>query len=213
MSPVKTFWAGIIGVGLFVVTTAVGGWQFADYSHVSQYISETYAAGTPYGRWLRFVGFIPAGLLLAVFAWGAMQLVPRSSATRVGFWCLGLCYGLGTVVCSIFPCDAGCGRLSGDASFSQLMHNLSGLITYLTVPFALIILGVAARKWPGGKFVAAAGVACGLVAVVGAMLFLGDPVSRVAGLIQRIVESAVLGWIVICALYLRGRRAGNQPAG
>ena len=70
MSRAQTCWAGISGVGLFVVTCVLGGWQFEEYSHISQYISETYAMGTPHGKLLRFLGFIPSGLLLATFAWG-----------------------------------------------------------------------------------------------------------------------------------------------
>jgi Protein of unknown function (DUF998) len=210
MAHFPTFWTGITGVSLFILTCVLGGWQFDDYSHIAQYISETYATGTPHGPLLRFLGFIPSGLLLALFAWGAHRLLPPSGAARAGFLGLGLCYGLGTVVCSLFPCDPGCGRLSpSNASPSQLIHNLAGLLTYLTVPLALIALGVAARKWPGGRFVSLAGIVCGVTAVVGALLFLGDPTSTVAGLIQRLTESAILAWIVICAAYLRGRSTGT----
>lgn len=210
MSRSSVYWAGICGGGLFVAACVLGAQPFGGYSHVSNYISETYAVGTPHGKLLRFLGYIPAGLLLAAFARGARSLVPPSMGARAGFLCLGLFYGLGTVVCSLFPCDPGCGRLSsGNTSASQLIHNLAGLLTYLTVPLALIVLGLAARKWPGGKNVAAAGLVCGAVAVAGATLFLGNPASPVAGLVQRVTESAVLGWIVICARYLKHPRAGN----
>lgn len=137
MSRSSVHWAGISGVGLFVAAGVLGGRPFTEHSHVSQYISETYATGTPHRKLLRILGYIPSGL------------------------------------------------------------------TYLTVPFALSALGIAARNWPGGKNVAAAGLICGLIAVVGATLFLGNPASPVAGLIQRLTESAVLGWIVICVCYLK----------
>ena len=214
MTRSQTFWAGIFGVVLFVVTCALGGWHIEGYRHVAQYISETYAAGTPHGRWLCFLGFIPAGLLLTAFAWQARRLVPATLPASAGFIALGLFYGLGTVVCSLFPCDPGCGRLSSDnASASQLIHNLAGLLTYLTVPATLITLGVTARKWPGGKTVARAGLICGVVAAIGAVLFLGNPQSPVAGLVQRITEAAILTWIVICAFYLRRAEhsAANTP--
>lgn len=198
-----TCWAGISGVALFVITCVLAGRQVEGYSHVSQYISESYARGTPHGEMLRFAGFTPAGLLIAVFAWRARWLVPRSAVAQMGFLILGIFYGLGTVVCRVFPCDPGCGRLSsGNVSASPLIHPLAGLLTYLTVSFALLALAGPARQWPGGKRIAAAGFTCGAIALGGASLFLTHTNSPVAGLVQRITEAAVLAWIVICALSL-----------
>lgn len=198
-----THWAGIGGAGLFVAACVIGGWLLPGYSHVTNYISEAYARGTPHGVELRFFGFIPAGGLLAIFAWGAWRRAPKSALASLGFLSLGLCYGLGTAVCGFFPCDLGCGRLGGRPSVSQLIHDLTGLATYLTVPAGLILLGIAARGWPGGRRVARAGLVGGTVAVAGALLFLGDARGPFAGLFQRVVESAVLLWVVLAAHYFR----------
>ena len=209
-----THWTGIGGVGLFVAACVIGGWRLPGYSHVANHISEAYATGTPLGVELRFLGFIPAGILFAVFAWGARRIAPKSAVATAGFLILGFFYGLGTSVCGLFPCDLGCGRLGGRPSVSQLIHDITGLATYLTVPAGLILLGVAARGWPGGQRVARAGLVGGTVAVVGALLFLGDVRGSFAGLFQRIVESAVLLWIVIGAHYFAdGARRGPEPTG
>lgn len=59
---------GIIGVFLFISTSILGGIFIEGYSHVSQFISESYATGTQYGDTLRFYGFLPSGICFFVFA-------------------------------------------------------------------------------------------------------------------------------------------------
>lgn len=208
LSPRTTSWLGFAGVAWFVATVAGAGWGWADYSHLANYISESQARGTPHGQALRTVGALPAGLLLAIFAWRARALLPASPAASLGFAVLALGYGVGTVLCALFPCDYGCGRLGGSASAAQLVHNLVGLLTYLTVPAALILLGATARRWPGGKVVSLGGLGCGLIAVTGALVFLGDLQSPFAGLVQRVTEGAILTWFVLCARYLHQSEVG-----
>ena len=56
-------WSGVVGVAASLVAAILGGLQFSDYSHLSNYLSEAYAVGTPYGAWLRFGLYVPSGLL------------------------------------------------------------------------------------------------------------------------------------------------------
>ena len=112
------FWTGILGVVLFVGTTIWGGLQFTDYSHLHQFISESYASGTMHGESLRWYGFIPSGVLLAVFAFLYPKILPKSKLLLGAFFGLGIFYGLGTVVTSIFPCDMGCDLKNPSVSHS-----------------------------------------------------------------------------------------------
>jgi len=204
--------SGILGVLLFIAATIIGGLQSPEYSHVRQYISETYATGTPWGEALRYYGFIPSGFLIALFALFAMRSLPGSRQATIGFLGLGLFYGSGTVVCSVFICDAGCGRDLTSVSESQLIHNAMGLLTYVTVPPCLLLLGVAARGWPNGHGVSRAGSILGGIALMFVGLFLFAPGSPYAGLVQRVIEGAVLAWILVCAFHLRptGRRRSAE---
>jgi len=198
----KTTWFGLLGVLFFVSATIIGGLQFSGYSHISQLISESYAMGTPYGIQLRYIGFLPSGIFMAAFAFYAAGAVPKSTPATCGFIGLGVFYGIATIIVSLFPCDKGCGKELVDPSLSQFIHNLTGLLTYLIVPVSLLMLGVAARKWPDAKFVSYAGIALGLIA----MLFVGILSSNLhgnfAGLYQRIIEGSILAWIVVCSVYL-----------
>ena len=90
MSNKFTFFIGILGVGLFVVSSIVGGFLIENYSFASQYISETYAIDTEYGIILRSLGYIPSGILLTIFAFVGFKKLPQSKLTRIGFYGLGV---------------------------------------------------------------------------------------------------------------------------
>ncbi len=197
------FGFGIFGVILFVIATILGGLQMFAYSHVKQLISESYAIGTPYGMQLRYYGFMPSGIFITCFSFLAIKSLPKSSLTKIGFLGIGIFYGLATVLVSLFPCDDGCNKEMLNPSLSQLIHNLSGFLTYLIVPVCLILLGLAAIKWVKGKFVSIVGILCGLTAVLFVGILSKDLKSNYAGLYQRIIEGAVLIWIIICAIYLK----------
>jgi hypothetical protein len=195
--------SGILGVLLFVVTTIIGGILFPGYSHTSQLISESYAMGTAYGPMLRFLGYLPSGLCIAAFAYFAVKALPKSGLTRFGFTAIGIFYGLATVLVSIFPCDAGCDSGPVPPSLSQLIHNLSGFLTYMIVPLSVILLGVAARSWPNGKTLSNLGIICGITALLLVGIFIANLRSGFAGLYQRIIEGSILLWILACSLYFK----------
>ncbi len=209
MQGTKAFWFGISGVVLFIATTIIAALQFSDYSHVSQLISESYAIGTAYGPQLRYLGFMPSGICMAAFAFLAIRSLPENKYTKIGFSGIGIFYGLATVVVSLFPCDKGCNKEFIDPSLSQLIHNLTGLLTYLIVPACLIIIGIAARKWAHAKYVFYTGIICGLTAILFVGIISEDMHSKFTGLYQRIIEGSILTFIVTCSFYLRSLKKLN----
>lgn len=197
---------GLLGPFFFVVTSVVGGSLIEGYDPLSQFISETYALDTEHGVSLRFLGFLPSGLLITGFAWAAARCVPPSRSSRMVFLGVGIFYGLGTVVTCFFPCDAGCNKEFIAPSAAQVIHNISGLLTYLIVPPALLLGAVGARAWPRGERFSKIAIVLGAIAMLFAWLFLADPGSSLAGMFQRIAEGSILLWIIACALYLRTTR-------
>lgn len=194
---------GITGVILFIATTIIAAMLIPGYSHLSQLISESYAIDTTYGLPLRLIGFLPAGICLAVFAFLALRALPKNILTRAGFCGIGIFYGLGTVVVSFFPCDAGCNKEFIDPSLSQFIHNSTGMLTYLVVPASMILLGIAALKWIDAKTVVYSGIVSGILAMAFVGILSNDMDTAYAGLYQRIVEGLVLFFIVTCSIYLR----------
>ncbi len=195
------FITGILGTLAVVLLTVIGGANFPNYSHASQFISELGANGAPNGRVVSLAGFLPAGILVSAFAIFAWRSLPRSGATTFGMIGLVL-FALGYLVAAFFPCEGDC--RSTEPTFSQAIHNLFGLAGYLAAPISLLLLGWQARRWNKGMHLSILGFICSALALLG-LLFL-SPEFRYVGIAQRVLEGSVLVWVMSCALYLGRRR-------
>ena len=203
MSEKTIYWTGILGVTLFGVASILGGFQFDDYNPISQYISETMAVDTPYGKALRYFGYVPSGILLTIFSFSALKKFPNSNLTKVGFWGLGIFYGVATIIVGIFPCDKGCNKELVDPSTSQIIHNLTGLLTYIFVPISIIIIGISIRQLQHYMRLSKITIICGLNCVVFISLLLADPLTKYAGLYQRIIEGTFIIFIIVCSIHIK----------
>ena len=197
-------------LGCLAVVTVLVIWAAAltpGYNHVSQFISELGARGAPYEMLVRFAGFLPAGLLLLAFIALAFREIPRSRSVSLSLFGLAL-YAAGYLVAAAFPCDAGCRPV--EPSASQLIHNAGGLLGYLVAPAFLFTLARAARSWPGAARLTVAGYAASAVALVAVLTL--SPSSDIAGLSQRALELAVLGWVSLLGIYLaKQSKAAARP--
>lgn len=205
MSNKFIFYIGILGVGLFVVSSIVGGSLIENYDFTSQYISETYAIDTEYGIVLRSLGIIPSGILLAIFAFVGFKKLPQSNLTRIGFYGLGVFYGLATVIVGFFPCDSGCNKQFVDPSIAQVIHNITGLLTYVFVPISIILIGIGLKKSPIYNRLSIQGISYGIISILFVYLLFSNPNSEYIGLYQRIVESVFIIWIVTCAIAIKNK--------
>ena len=211
MSNKLTFFIGILGVGLFVVAAVVGGLLMENYSVTSQYISETYAIDTEYGMVLRTYGYIPSGMLLAIFAFVASKKLPQSKLTKIGFYGLAVFYGMATVVVGFFPCDSGCNKQFIDPSVSQVIHNLTGFLTYIFVPVSILLIGIGLQKSPMYKRLSIQGITYGILSALFVYLLFSYPNSEYIGVYQRVVESAFVIWIITCAIAIKNKKpVGNN---
>jgi hypothetical protein len=199
------FILGSAGVGLFVFSTICAGYLIPEYSHYKQLISESYAIDTNYGLPLRYFGFLPSGLLIFLFALGAKSALPQSTITTIGLFGVGLFYGLGTVVVSVFPCDQGCNPELIDPSISQLIHNSVGLLTYLLVPLCLIFIGIASQKWKNGRILSIVSFILGSSSILLVGVFSSHLQSDFAGLLQRLIEGSILIWILFLSKYIKSQ--------
>lgn len=204
------FPAAVAGAGFIVLLTVLGGFGFPGYSHLAHFISELGARGAPHEMLVRFVGFLPAGLLLCFFAWVAARALPASRLASVGFVGIAV-YAAGYAVAAFFPCDAGCRPAS--PSPSQVVHNIGGLAGYAMAPVAMLCLGLAARRWPSGRGLSATAfvVAVAVAALLGLLSL--SPKSPWVGASQRLIEAAMLSWIVLCGAYIRARLHAAAGAG
>lgn len=188
---------GVLGALWILALTLIGGATYPGYSHVANYISELGANGAPHGWLVSYAGFLPAGLLLCGFALFAFLAVPRSALSALGFIGIFL-FSVGYIAASYFRCDEGCRPET--LSFSQVMHNTFGLLGYVLAPLCLLLLGLAARKWPNAGTLPFHAYIAAALALVGFATMAPD--SPFAGASQRVLEAAVLSWVVACGLYL-----------
>lgn len=205
MSNKIIFFIGILGVSLFIVSSIIGGVLIENYSATSQLISETYAIDTQYGLILRSLGYIPSGILLTIFAFAGYKKLPESNLTKIGFYGLGLFYGIATIIVGFFPCDSGCNKEFIDPSISQIIHNLTGLLTYLFVPVSIVLIGIGLKNSPTYHRLSILGITYGILGILFVYLFFSDPNTEYIGLYQRIVECIFVLWIITCAIAVKNK--------
>ncbi len=194
-----TFLIGIVGVSLFVISSILGGVLIENYSVISQYISESYAIDTEYGKILRIIGYIPSGFLIALFCFLAVSYFQSSKQLKIGFYGIGVFYGLATIVVAIFPCDSGCNKELIDPSSSQLIHNFVGSLTYLFVPIFMILIGSGLKK-TSNKWFSLQSILLGVLSILFVYMLVANPNSEYIGIYQRMVEMFFVIWIIFCAL-------------
>ena len=203
MNNKSIFFIGILGVSLFVISSFIGGFLIKDYSIISQFISESYAIDTEYGLHLRVFGYIPSGILLSLFSFLSIKKLPPSKLIKNGFYGMGVFYGMATIMVGIFPCDSGCNKLLIDPSISQIIHNLTGALTYVFVPICMILIGMGLKKSPNYYKLSLLGIAFGLISILFVYLLFSNPNSDYLGLHQRIIESLFVIWILSCAFKIK----------
>lgn len=197
------FWLGLLGVLFFTLTTIIGTLTIVDYNTISQFISETYATGTPYGKQLRYIGFIPSGIFITLFSFLILKVLPPSRLTSFAFINLGIFYGITTIISSLFPCDAGCDSSLNEVTISQSIHNFIGLLTYLIVPICVLFIGISAKKWPNGNKLSFNLLIFGLVSIIFVGILMVNLEGNYIGLYQRIIEISILLSILNCAFYIK----------
>lgn len=205
------FLIGILGVSLFIVSTILGGFLIENYNILSQYISESYAIDTEYGKILRTFGYIPSGILIALFCFLGVRKFQPSKLVKIGFYGIGMFYGLGTVIVAIFPCDSGCNKELIDPSSSQLIHNFVGLLTYLFVPIFMILIGFGLKKSPKNNTFSLQSIVFGAISILLVYILVSNSNSEYIGLYQRMVELVFVIWIIFCAIVIKNKKpAGNN---
>ena len=192
---------GFIGVSLLIFTLIFGGLLIENYDITNQFISESYAIDTKYGFFLRLLGYIPSGIIIALFCFLGEKYLDSKLVVKIGFYGIGIFYGLGTTVTGIFPCDSGCNKELLNLSSSQIIHNIAALLMYLFVPFFIILIGLAIRKtkiWFSIK-----SILLGLISSILVYLFGLNLLVEYAGLYQRAIEIIFALWTILCAYEIK----------
>jgi len=200
MNKTVTFWFGIIGTLLFIAPSVLGGLQFENYSHIHQFISESFDIDAPYGIYIRLLGYIPSGFFITIFAFSAIKILSIPRVTKIGLLLFGIFYGIGNIIVGIFPCDSGCNKDWINPTISQIIHNTSGALTYLIVPIGLLLIGIGLKKPQNIKLIS---IICGIIAITFSFALSANPTGNYIGLFQRLTECSILFWLVSFSFFIK----------
>lgn len=198
----------LAGEAILLAAILIGGAEYPGYDHARQYISELGATGTVTGQRVSWWGFLPSGLLITTFCLVAAWQLRRRPAGAAGAALLAW-YAFGLVTSAFFPCDLGCSP--AEPSLSQLLHDLAGGSGYLAGAAGVLLVGLSARR-SDATWLHPLGVICAFVAFVAFAGLAPDFVYR--GLAQRVLESALAGFLLAFGHALRtGALRGEPPGG
>lgn len=189
----------------FLLVIVLASSNYPDYQHMSQFISELGATGAPNGKMVSLFGFIPASILLTLFVIYAIYLSSKRIKQVLGLLGIGG-YATTLIVAAVYPCDFGC--RPEDPSISQIIHNLSAVLGYLSGIIGIFLLASDIHKHEKNKRLVWIGRGLGLVAVV---MFLSlSPEFQFVGIAQRVFELTMYLWIILYAFNFQTNIFSNK---
>lgn len=203
INPKTIFIYGILGSVFFVIASLLAGLIAENYDPVVQLISESMSEDRPYSKEIRYFGYIPSGILLMIFALAAPANMPQSKQIRLSFYGIALFYGFATILVGIFPCEAGCNKEMIDPGIAQVIHNLSGLFTYIGMPLCILLIGLGLKHANTRALLSRVSILLGISSAFFILILFASPISLYAGLIQRTIEAIFVLWIIGCAISIK----------
>ncbi len=186
---------GIVGPLVFAVVVVVCGALRPGYSHVTSFISELGVPGTPYSALMNYAGFVPAGLLIAVFGATLAYALPRDRLAVVAATLVAT-FGIGIAAAGLISCDLGCPQGTGSAE--NVVHNTIAPVSFLCLIAAAGLLGVRFRRLPAWRplwLFSLLTSACALCLL--ALLANSLDARDLTGLWQRLLLAALFAWCAI----------------
>ncbi|MNE35761.1 hypothetical protein D3C80_1295380 [compost metagenome] len=170
---------------------------YPGYDHLQQAMSQLGAVGSPTHSWSPLVNNFPLAALFALFAWGLMRRWHNSKLALLST-ALVLLHALGSLGTGWFPCDQGCAP--AQPSLSQQLHNLSGLLMFLSLTLASALWAWLGKRIAGSTALALFSLACVVLAIVTVALMAQAAQSgQLFGLYQRLNYSVSVIWVASLA--------------
>ncbi|MBA6233102.1 MULTISPECIES: DUF998 domain-containing protein [unclassified Colwellia] len=163
-----------------------------DYSHISQFISELNATGTPYAGIVSWLGFFLFGVLASLLLFVTADKAPVRGISRIGYWLL-IAEPIAYMGSAFSPCDFGC---PVDGGMSQLMHNALAVATFISTSLGLFLLSFTPKI---SVLQRVFWVVLSCLWQVLFVLMLDEAMLEIRGLLQRIGECVVYSVLCISA--------------
>ncbi len=199
---------GALGPALFSVVVLYSASLRPEYSHVTQFISELGATGTPQASLMNYAGFLPGGILLAGFGLSLPRILPRSGPILVAS-ILTTLFGVGVAISGFISCDVGCPQVGGTTE--NFLHDKIGPVSFLCLIAATGIFSVQFRRLPAWRPLFGYSALTCAVALVFFVALVGSLETRaLTGLWQRLMLATLFAWTTIIGI--RAFRVGPAAA-
>ena len=197
---------GVVGPILFTMMTLICSGLRLNYDQIHQFISELGATGTSYADLMNFVGFIPAGLMIALFGISLFQL-PKHLMKDIGASLIFL-FGVGVVIAGSFSCDPGCPQQGG--SFENSIHDGISGPAFLSASTGILLIGFSLRRSLFWKTLWVYSLVTALFAYSFIFLLINSLDSRIyTGLWQRLLIATIFLWCGIVGLKMFNSSRGK----
>jgi len=170
---------------------------YPGYSHLDFAMSRLGEEGAATHGFSPWVNNFPLGVLFVLAALGLWRRFADSRLARLSAL-LVLVHGLGSIGAGIFSCDQGCAP--AQPSFSQQLHNLSGLVMFLSLTLASALWIFLAGRQLDSRGFAGFSALCTLLALVTVGL-MGQALEagHGFGLYQRLNYGTAVIWLAVLA--------------
>lgn len=199
---------GALGPLVFTLAWIISTLFQSNYSTRHEEISGL-AADTSDNAWIMVAGFVVMGICTLGLGYGLRRVLGGASRwQRVGP-VLVITAGVGIFFAGVFRND--CSGLTevcqarieaGDVSGQHMLHDLAGIIAFLSFIFAPFFTGWRLRKLPDWRDLSLASMFLTPLLLVLLVLFVGEIVSGWSGVVQRLLVTTAFAWIAIMGLRL-----------
>lgn len=189
--------AGIVGPVLYTITWFVLGFLEPTYSHTRDPISNLSAIGASFAPVMTIIIFVFA-ILIVVFAFGLQRGLPS------GFWAgpaALIIAGVGYVGIALAPLNL------ADPGDPNTGHMISASFTAFALMLAPVLTFPRLRRDPGWRNLRGYSIATTLVAFAFAVMASLPAFADWEGLMQRLVLTVALVWMIAIAIRLYARAA------
>jgi len=171
-----------------------------EYSHFTQYISELGERGSSTEFTMRYLGFVPTGLMHIAFAAFLFAAFRGGKLAAIAATLLAI-NGLARIGAGLFPCEPGCA--GPKVLLSQQLHSLSAAIGFFAFIGTSILWGIVVRRYGSLRRLSPYSVACGILGLVFLLLMVWSDEQRAGtGLYERLSSGVLSLWVLVFAARL-----------
>jgi hypothetical membrane protein len=176
------------------------------YSHLTQYISELGERGSSTELIMRYVGFVPTGLMHVAFAAYLYVAFKGRRLAAIAATLLAI-NGVARVGAGLFPCEVGC---AGPGLITEKLHSLSAGVGFLALIGASVIWGILLKRIRDLRLLGLYSIASGLTGLSFVLLMAWNADLKTAtGLYERLSSGVLSLWVLVFAASLWRRHAGR----